>query len=61
MKSAMLKKWKRDALERVWDYNPFDGADSKIIRSQANQILKLIDELKEKEDKSGTYTDEETP
>lgn len=46
MRQQTISKWKRDALEILWDYkNPIDAREKHAVK-QARRVMILVDELR---------------
>lgn len=46
MRQETLSKWKRDALEIMWDYKPEVDFRAKKAVAQARRVMMLVDELR---------------
>ena len=46
MRQETLSKWKRDALEIMWDYKPDVDSRAKRAVRQARRVMILVDELR---------------
>jgi len=48
MQPATIKKWKRDALEIMYDYHNGQGPKAKKLKQQTDRVLMLIEALEAK-------------
>ena len=46
MRQETLSKWKRDALEIIWDYKTDLDYRAKKAVNQARRVMMLVDELR---------------